>query len=349
MIALTVEEKERSKSLYKVLVISQKIYVNSVPSFMIDFKKGLEARGWYIFDADKIKNSLKDDLYAATGIDRYPDIIVFYNAEKKYFEDWSQLFSQEMKKSVLITWADEVQHEHIVAGLRSSMADAIFARYPHATQNQLEPLQPEGFHIPHAATDNFFREIRDDKTETVLLSGAMEPAFYPLRIEASRLLALGNKSIVQRKHPGYQFMLDPEAEARSYADEISKHLIAISGGSLPPAVPAPFVLAKHFEIPAAGTALLTDEEMIPYLRELGFIPFKHYIPTQRNQLAETIAYWLHPDNRAELLEITQQGQKLVREFHRNEQRIETFNRIAVNKFHQKNSKKEEQGYSQQEE
>lgn len=334
---LDLTKEEQKKDLYKVLLINENVYLYSVPSFMIDFTRGLKARGWHIYDVSQMQGPMKKDLSSVTGIDRYPDIVVIYNAEKRIFDKWPEFFNVEMKNSILIHWADEVHQFRIKQGIKHSLsiADAIFPRYHHAALRVLLPEQPKCFQMPHAATEIFFKEIRHDKMEKVFLSGATDPGYYPLREKAYRLLRDGNHNIVAKKHPGYEYMQDPEKEAHNYAEEISKYLMAISGGGFGPYLPGAYLYAKHFEIPAAGTALITDVEMIPYLREYDFEPNYHYIPTRRDNLKETIDYWLSQENREELMLITKRGQDLVRKFHRNEQRINTFDQNATNLFHEK--------------
>jgi len=337
---LTDEEKMNEQGLYKVLVIYDSIYLQSLASFMIDFSNGLRAKGWHVFDATKMRHSLKEDLYAATGIDRYPDIVVVFNSEEDHVE---KIQPGKTPSSLVIDWVDEVHEEHVARGLRKGLNtgvfDAVFPRYHHAVLRTVEPLTPRCFQMPHAASEHFFQKIDEQsKRETVLLSGAIRPNHYPLRCKAALLMEKGLSPIVQRTHPGYEYMSDPEAEGKNYSQDISKHWLAISGGGLEPGVRAPYVYAKHFEIPAAGTALLTDEELIPYLKEYGFIAGQHYIATNRDNLQTTIEHWLRPENRQELLEITKRGQELVQNQHRNVYRIDRLDRISLNLFHEKQRK-----------
>lgn len=322
---LALTDAEKQTPLNKVFVI-KKSYINSTPSFLKDFSEGLKLRGWQVVDTEELQAM-------ASGPD--PDVVAIYNPELENFNAWPRLLSPDFK-GVLINWADEVQTAHISHALKYAFnaTDAFVARYPRALMEQLAPQRPRCFHLPHAATQHAFRQIRQNKNETVLLSGTITEDTYPMRFKALEIMS-SEPRIRLRNHPGYGFRRDPTEEAKAYAEDISSHLLALSGGALPPGVPAPYVLAKHFEIPAAGTALLTDQEMEPYLAELGFEKGKHYISSPRDRLEETISYWLSPAKRSELLEITKNGQNLVAAHHTNAQRIDAFDHIAVNLVHEK--------------
>eukprot|EP00966_Prymnesium_polylepis_P111961 2589759-Prymnesium_polylepis.1 len=83
-------------------------------------------------------------------------------------------------------------------------------------------------------------------------------------------------SVGQRSHPGYQGRAFGGTEGERYARDIAESDIAIAGSRFQDAHRGsrhshPWLVAKHFEIPAAGTVMLTDAACEPYLATLGFI------------------------------------------------------------------------------
>lgn len=336
-VVLTLTQSQTQRKLYKVLVIEDK-FVNGIVSFMSDLSSRLQKSGWHVFrfSPDAKSRSLLDNLRDVSQIDRFPDILVLYNPTREYFKAWPEL--ETYRAGIRMTWVDEAHEQRVIDGIKYSIDagfDGIFARYPHAVSTVTRGNKTKCFPLHHAATENFVRPIdRTGKKERVLLSGVVDDHFYLFRKKAEGLMEQG-APIDRRNHPGYEPKTSPAEEASDYAAQISSYLIAISGGSLPPAVPAPFVLAKHFEIPAAGTALLTDEKLDPYLKELGFINGENYIATSADQMEQAIKFWLLPENRDKLLDITEKGQNLVLERHMNVMRAEAFDHTTVQFFHQK--------------
>ena len=72
-----------------------------------------------------------------------------------------------------------------------------------------------------------------------------------------------------------------------------------------------YVVAKHYEICATGSLLLTNETAD--LKKTGFIPYEHYIPITKENCIEKIKHCLeHPE---EYIDIRKEGMKYVRENH----------------------------------
>ena len=97
----------------------------------------------------------------------------------------------------------------------------------------------------------------------------------------------------------------------AYAADIAQHDVALAGCRYSHG--HPWLISKHVEIPAAGTVLLTDLDAIPHLAVLGFRHNVHFIAASPTTLNDTLAFWLHPRQRAELQRIRASGHALVRE------------------------------------
>jgi len=126
-----------------------------------------------------------------------------------------------------------------------------------------------------------------------LLSGAASPRVYPLR------------AFVQRnsRHVAYRPAV---YRGDSYARLLNSYFCCFASSSI-----FNYVIAKYFEIPAAGSLLLADETSD--LKRIGFVPGKHYVRVERKNALEKIAHCLeHPQ---EYQDIRREGMEYVRRNH----------------------------------
>ncbi len=212
-----------------------------------------------------------------------------------------------------------------------SWFDGLLARYPGSTVSQLtghyhiKPRRPI-LYFPHAASPSFWRPLAfDSKNESALLSGEVGQD-YPLRVAARPLLTkdglLKRRTITTRTTS----FKDPQYQAREYAAIIARFHIAIAGCRQFRRWLWP--VAKHFEIMAAGTAMLTDAQAAQYLRPLGLLPGQHYLESSPDQLNETLQFWLAPEQRKALRIITARGHRIVSQFHMGDSRARHLNQLA---------------------
>jgi hypothetical protein len=330
-------------NLFKVLVLPSKFYKGYVAHFISDFVQGLIYLGWYIIDSENdIKsNDIGKDIFEATGINKIPDVLAFYILRKEIFLKWKNL---KQFHSLKIVITEDIHRKYDIEALNYSLkwVHAVFTRYPHST-NSIINKQYKWFNfflnyrkkkifyfnLYHGATDEFIRPIDfNTKKNKVLLSGAINSVNYELRSKAKNLMNVSDK-IILRQHPGYKNVIDSKQEASNYALEISNCKITIADQGTIEDSEHPYVLAKHFEIPASGTAMLTHKKIVPYIKYLGFEENINFIATTPDSLMNTINYWLLPENEEKLMSITQKGQELVVSKHLNKHRITFFNNTVV--------------------
>ena len=89
-----------------------------------------------------------------------------------------------------------------------------------------------------------------------------------------------------------------------------------------------YIVAKHFEIAATGSLLMAEENVSPFLRELGFHKDVHYIAVSKRNLESRIRFVLNKENHARLDEIRRRGQSLVLEKHKTSDRASLIDRIC---------------------
>lgn len=116
--------------------------------------------------------------------------------------------------------------------------------------------------VPHAASRRFIQpSINTTATlQSILLTGATSPLWYPHRAAASKL----GGSITQIVHPGYQ--KSPKEEQKKIMTRMVQFGIGLTDGSS-----LQYAVAKIFEIPATGQLLLLNDDMEPYMRNLCFV------------------------------------------------------------------------------
>jgi hypothetical protein len=163
-----------------------------------------------------------------------------------------------------------------------------------------------------------------------LLSGSVAPPnVYPIRMHI-KMKGTSDKVTVMN-HPGYRRnwfhellgkILQKELFMKeSYAEEINRYFCSVATSSI-----YRYIVAKYFEIPAAGTLLLANET--DDLKKLGFVPFRHYVPiTHADALSKINECLSAPQH---FTEIRKQGMHFVRNHHSVNNRFSTLKDILEN-------------------
>ncbi len=303
--------------------------------FAHDFLSALEKEGWVVLDSDTQIRSADPlvDIERATGI-KDPDIVGFYMTDYSdkscyFYHTWKLLPSAKfLKVAVLEDFNRKIQTDN--AAYFSQYADILLVRYPEAFKEVIRDCKLPVFHFPHSAGPAYFLQNTEFRTKKpkILLSGTISKEWYPLRSKALELFNLKNDFITLRKHPGYMPGIDPVEEANSYASSIAKHQLALTGAGMGTVLPAPYILGKHFEIPATGTVMVTDRLVAPMMERLGFIEGIHYLASTPNTLETDISNWLQPENLENLEKIGLAGHQLVKERHTLAKRVKEFEKVV---------------------
>ena len=254
----------------------------SFSPWMNEISNQMQAAGWDVFDAASLVSRTSTEY----------DILVFYILSAPAYEHVVQWRSSilnvsltgRISRAVWVLVQEDIlyRQEKYVLHKASSWFDAVLARYPEAAFNVLHGhyglrTRRPMFLFPHAAHHLFARNSTalDAKRNQALLSGNIQDC-YPLRKAALALLQSG---VVTRRTVSPQNMrhgtFDPQSQAREYANEIGLYRIAIAG--VVHQNRALWMIAKHFEIMAAGTAMVTDAVASHYLGQLGLFPGVHYL------------------------------------------------------------------------
>ena len=166
--------------------------------------------------------------------------------------------------------------------------------------------------VPHAAGPDFLLPVNDSPAPVVFVSGAIND-HYPLRI-AMRDLARRRPELARvHAHPGYYINYKYESDGRvgrGYAEKIAACLAAFTDG-----LKHRYIVAKHFEIPAAGALLIADRACAPQLAMLGFVDGEHYLSASADDLEQVVERALDARNRKEIDAIRKRGHALVHARH----------------------------------
>ena len=203
--------------------------------------------------------------------------------------------------------------------LAFSLCDTILCPYAYVFDDFYPELRDRRriVWIPHSASPDFDVPFNQNPENSILLSGAGGPC-YPLRGRMKDLQEEGRFAIAHRDHPGYQGTFDYGNDPRvgaGYARTLNHYLAGLTDTST-----FRYIVAKHFEIPAAGSLLMTDGAIGEQLKQLGFAAHINYLPVTVDTLEEQIQYVLLSSSRTVIDEIRRNGRELVLARHRTSDR-----------------------------
>lgn len=265
-----------------------------------------------------------------------PDVLMFVLQYHWEFINLAHLGPRpaELNNTVITAFLDDlhwhrVRHRPVqLAALMA--ADAIVTTYAYnvlAFYPELASGPPKPIHwIPHAVSDEFFFPVTaQPERNKILLSGATKPKFYPYRHMVERWIRDKNDTrFEQLEHPGYANYTGIRTLGRGYAEHVNKYVACIVDGLI-----LNYTIAKVFEIPAAGCLLLFNDEMVPWMRDLGFEPYQHYIPYNRTSLDAIADFVLDPQNLDDITAMRKRAQQLVRARHRIHHRVDLLHATAA--------------------
>lgn len=160
------------------------------------------------------------------------------------------------------------------------------------------------FFSPHIRYTNLlFNECPKNKC---LLSGSVNK-IYPLRLFIKNNIKKGNIQYEPPIHVG-----------DTYARLLHSYFCCVTSSSI-----FNYVLAKHFEIPATGSLLLTNKSSD--LERIGFVPYLHYIPVTEENVFTKVAKCIK--NPEEYDTIRREGMGFVRKKHSVVNRVEQLKKI----------------------
>jgi len=145
-------------------------------------------------------------------------------------------------------------------------------------------------------TSRYSNENECNRINKALVSGHLNKHFYPVRVMASQL----NDVCDILPHPGYSGNTIDTSKFKvgdAFADTLRRYKCAVTCCSS-----LNYVLAKHFEIPAAKTIMMSDN--CRDMKKIGFVPGKHFVEIvkQPNVMLNQIRTILHSNNHKNMID-----------------------------------------------
>jgi hypothetical protein len=289
----------------------------------------IERHGWMNMETHDLASqphSLRERMRERCGAP--PDIVLFWESYHLVTSALLQLYNANFRVAI---FCEDLHWFH--AQMRSTkllaltVADVILASYaPVFKQFFPEAAAKRVVWVPHAASPEFMLPLDQSARNVIFLSGKIND-YYPLR---QRMKALSDDTefqIVEHPHPGYHCAHDHETSdvvGAGYARRINATRAAFTDASK-----FNYLLAKFFEIPAAGSLLLGDAAVEKELSQLGFCQRVHYIPVSYATLERELRYILDGKNHAELDEVRRRGQQLVWSRHKTSDRAKLIDDVCT--------------------
>lgn len=258
-----------------------------------------------------------------------PDVVLLWEAYNVLSAGFLQIFNAEFRVAFFcddLHWFNE--HVHAQKMLAMLASDIILASYAPVFERFFPEVSSakQVVWVPHAASPEFMLPMNEHAENMILLSGKIN-SHYPLRQQLKTIADQPEFRIIEHSHPGYQCNYDHASSVAvggGYARRINQFRAAFTDASR-----FNYVVAKYFEIPAAGSLLLGDAAVEKELADLGFHRWVHFVPVSEQTLEDVIRYVLDDTNHDRLDEIRRSSQKLIRERHTTCHRAKLINEICA--------------------
>lgn len=275
--------------------------------------EALRAHGWRIQESFHFDFAREGALpsYLRARLGEVPEVVLIWES---YWPALRHIRSLQEAGARVFVMTDDL-HWTGRDGMREALrrADGILSPYAPVFSDFFPDIDATKVTwIPHAANPDFLLPLNDAPAQVVFVSGAINDA-YPLRVAMRELARRRPELARMHEHPGYALNFNYATDrrvGRGYAQKIAACLAALTDG-----LKHRYIVAKHFEIPAAGALLIADRACAPQLERLGFIDGEHYVSTASDDLEDVIERVLDPQNRDAIDVIRRRGHDLVHARH----------------------------------
>jgi len=245
--------------------------------------------------------------------------VVLFSCAARHLEDKRVLdLALDYRGKRIVYLADYVPTNHGGATAVLARADLILAPEEETYRRTFTGKRIEFFPYFFAPQERYIMLPRNDAPKMRCLVSGPVSAQYPLRFAAAK-----SPIVDVLPHTGSHGAEKPGAIVRdAYARRLNAYYCAV-GGSLRSGI-----TTKTFEIPAAGSLLITDP--IPDMAALGMWAWEHYVPADTGDVAEKIRIAL--DSPMKINGIRRAGMQYAREHHGIRSRIGQFRSLMETSF-----------------
>ena len=272
-----------------------------------------------------------------------PDVVFFH-----FNLDFNSIFTVEeenqwlflKKRCTIFTWFDDLHFHDSVTEWRMKTAmrrsTEVLGTYMYLFRSWY-PLQATSEKnitwLPHSASSSFTKFLQPNfsASNSMLVSGNLEPRFYPCRSRAALSVDNHTSFLLPHPDPGYN-----DRKRNDYSSLLREHAFALATNSVG------YILAKCFEIPATGTVAIIDNKSTEVLKLLGFQEGKNYFgfncsipegfqtPVGVSDLSDVLQSLLQENMQKKVQAVRLEGMQFVKSFHTTSHRVvQVLYRIAA--------------------
>jgi hypothetical protein len=208
--------------------------------------------------------------------------------------------------------------------LFENIATEIFSTYPYIFHNYYNRIPSSKLTwLPHAASTLSYRSINYSAENILFVSGADILEWYPCRARAYLLCRSEKEVISCLKHPGYAKNMKNSSSffygGRRYFSYMKQYVFGLATCQT-----VQYAVAKLFELPANGLALVTTKDLVPILEKLHLYHNEHFLTIQCLSVFQLRREILHLQNisKEEVNNIRIKSQNVVYERHMTQHRAE---------------------------
>ena len=209
-------------------------------------------------------------------------------------EQWVKLF--QTTRIRITAFIDDL---HFASGgerrsrtyLFQSIVSEIFSTYPYLFHNYYYNVSRSKITwLPHAASTLSYRSINTSAENVLFVSGANLIDWYPCRFRGFLVCKYRRDLAACLTHPGYGPTMKNTSAfyygGTRYFAYMRKYVFGLATCQS-----VHYAIAKLFEVPANGLAMVTSTDLVPILESLHLYPNEHFLTvdcSSMNQLTEEI-------------------------------------------------------------
>lgn len=260
-----------------------------------------------------------------------PIVVLLWDANRlrwyRLHEQWVNLF--QTTRIRITAFIDDL---HFTSGgqLRSrqylfqTIASEIFSTYPYLFHNYYYNISRARITwLPHAASSLSYRSINTSAENVLFVSGANLFDWYPCRSRSFLVCQHRRDLAACLNHPGYGPTMK-NSSAFYYGGDRYFAYMRQYVFALATCQSVHYAIAKLFEVPANGLAMVTSADLVPILESLHLDPNEHFLTIECssvNQLTAEIQR-LQSLDRKKVENIRRRSQERIHERHLTKHRAE---------------------------
>jgi hypothetical protein len=273
--------------------------------------------GWRSFSPHGIQPTREElDQIMLRTYGRLPDAILFWETYDSMV-NMTTLMEHEAvgqrPRSKYIVFANDL-HAFDEASKKAkthafAVADVVTGPYMYALRSFVPAEQklPTRLLLPHAAPPLVVMQPNMHPIPKILLVGASSVEYYPYRRMVADMYERGDERLSVVAHPGYEHNdRFRSLTGHNYGRLLSSYVAVVTDGTI-----HEYAVAKMIEVPAAGSLLLVNAEMIPHLSLLGFTAGEHFYAYTNETMSEVFDFVLNPANAAQITNVRLAAHALV--------------------------------------